>query len=107
MSSGKEVIGKHNERCESSIEAFKRDLSKVRTGRASPGLVEGIIVDYYGAKTPLQHLGQISTPEPTLLSCSKSTMSMQFPQRKKPYKALDLGSIRLEMGTLCACSCQH
>lgn len=58
-----EVLTQHDEQCRSAITSFKRDLQKVRTGRASAGLVEGIVVDYYGSKTPLNSLAQISTPE--------------------------------------------
>jgi ribosome recycling factor len=57
------VIEEHRENCVGAINAFRRELQKVRTGRASTGLVEGLTVDYYGSKTPLGHLGQISTPE--------------------------------------------
>jgi len=63
-----EIIETHALECEETFEAFKRDLQKLRTGKASTGLVEGIVVDYYGAKTALGHLGQISTPEPRLIS---------------------------------------
>ena len=62
-----DVIKKHSEGCASSISAFKRDLSRVRTGRASAGLLEGIHVDYYGSRTPLTQLAQISTPEARLI----------------------------------------
>ena len=51
------------EQCDSAIGAFKRELQKIRTGRASAGLLEGIEVEYYGSRTPLQHLGQVSSPE--------------------------------------------
>jgi ribosome recycling factor len=50
-----------------SLEALDRELATVRTGRAVPGLVERIQVDYYGAPTPLQQLAQIHSPEPRLL----------------------------------------
>jgi ribosome recycling factor len=55
------------EQCESAVSAFKRELQRMRTGRASTSLLEGIDVDYYGSKTPLQHLGQVSSPEPRQL----------------------------------------
>jgi ribosome recycling factor len=51
-----------------TIEHFKKELSKVRTGRASSGLLHGIHVDYYGASTPLEQLGLINTPEPRLIT---------------------------------------
>jgi len=50
-------------RMEKSIESYKRELSKLRTGRASAALVDGITVDYYGAPTPIDQTSQISVPE--------------------------------------------
>ncbi len=50
-----------------TLTAFRRDLSKVRTGRASTALLEGIMVEYYGTPTPLNQLGNLSVPEPRLL----------------------------------------
>jgi len=61
------VIKKLQEQCAASITAFKRDMQKVRTGRASSGLLENIQVDYYGSKTQLTHLAQISTPEARMI----------------------------------------
>jgi ribosome recycling factor len=56
------------DRMEKSLEALGRELGGVRTGRASPALVERLVVDYYGAPTPLQTLAGISVPEPSQLS---------------------------------------
>ncbi len=50
-----------------TVTAFRKDLSKVRTGRASTALLEGIMVDYYGTPTPLNQLGNLSVPQPRLL----------------------------------------
>lgn len=50
-----------------SIEAFKRELAGIRTGRASPALVEPLKVEYYGVATPLQQIAAISVPEARLL----------------------------------------
>ena len=61
-----------------AIEALKRDLAGVRTGRASPALVERLQVPYYGTSTPLNQLATISTPEARLLVIQpwdKSAMS--------------------------------
>lgn len=52
---------------EKSVAAFRRDLARLRTGRASTALLEGIVVDYYGASTPLNRLANLSAPEPRLL----------------------------------------
>ncbi len=50
-----------------TIEALKRELTSVRTGRASPALIEPLKAEYYGAPTPLQQLATISAPEARLL----------------------------------------
>jgi ribosome recycling factor len=50
-----------------AIEAMERDFTGIRTGRASTALVERIVVDYYGAQTPLNQLAGISTPDPHLI----------------------------------------
>ncbi len=52
---------------EKVIPALRKDLGKLRTGRASTGLLEGVVVDYYGAPTPLNQLAVLSAPEPRLL----------------------------------------
>lgn len=55
-------------RMEKAVEALQLDLMGLRTGRASPALVERIRVDYYGTPTPLNQLATISVPEPRLLT---------------------------------------
>lgn len=49
------------------IDSLKNQLTKVRTGRASANVLDGVQVDYYGAPTPVNQVGQISTPEARLL----------------------------------------
>lgn len=61
------IVSEHENGCKSAISAFKRELQKVRTGRASGSLLEGVMVDYYGSKTALSHLGQITAPEARLI----------------------------------------
>ena len=51
-----------------SLESFKRDLSKVRTGRASLSLLDDVKVDYYGTPTPLNQVGSLAVPEPRLIT---------------------------------------
>jgi ribosome recycling factor len=51
-----------------ALEAFKRDLTKVRTGRASLALLDDIRVDYYGTPTPLNQVGALAVPEPRLIT---------------------------------------
>lgn len=52
---------------EKAIEAMKREFSAVRTGKASPALVEGIVVEYYGTQTKLKDIASITAPEPRML----------------------------------------
>jgi ribosome recycling factor len=54
-------------RMQKALEVLKGDLRTIRTGRASPALLERVMVDYYGQPTPLNQLAVISAPEPTLL----------------------------------------
>lgn len=62
-----DVLQDTETRMQKSIAALENDLRTVRTGRASPALVEHLAVDYYGTPTPLNQLSTIATPEPTLL----------------------------------------
>jgi len=55
------------ERMNGSVQALEKDLSAIRTGRASPALVENLPVEYYGTPTPLLQLATISVPEPRSL----------------------------------------
>lgn len=50
-----------------AIDSLKYQLTKVRTGRASASVLDGVVVDYYGSPTPVNQVGQVSTPEARLL----------------------------------------
>ncbi len=63
----KETLQDARERMEKTVDALQGDLRTIRTGRASPALLEGIRVDYYGVPTPLIQLAGITVPEPRLL----------------------------------------
>jgi ribosome recycling factor len=62
-----DVLKDAEDRMKKAIEAVKRDMHSVRTGRATPALVERVMVEYYGTLTPLNQLAQINAPEPRLL----------------------------------------
>lgn len=51
-----------------TVEHFKKELQKARTGRAQAGLLDGIHVEYYGSSVPLMQLGLINTPEPRVIT---------------------------------------
>jgi ribosome recycling factor len=56
-----------NRRMAQAVEHLKRELNSVRTGRATPALVESVLVDYYGTPTPMNQLSTITAPEAQLL----------------------------------------
>jgi len=60
----KEIIDKKNPELNKSIEHFIEELGQLRTGRASAAIVESLLVDYYGAKSPLKQVASITIPEP-------------------------------------------
>jgi ribosome recycling factor len=62
-----DVLLDAEDRMQKTIDSLKRDLSGIRTGRASPGLIERLDVDYYGTPTPLNQISGISAPEARLL----------------------------------------
>ncbi len=62
-----EVLDDLKKEMEKTLGAFRKELSRTRTGRANTSLLEGLQADYYGAKTPLIQLATMSAPEPRLL----------------------------------------
>jgi ribosome recycling factor len=62
-----DVLKETEDRMQKSVEALENDLVNIRTGRASPALVERLQVEYYGTNVPLNQLSTISVPEPRLL----------------------------------------
>ena len=84
---------------EKTLGALRRELSHVRTGRASTSILEGLTVDYYGAKTPLNQLATLSAPEPTLLVVTPFDKSV-IGAIEKTIKASDLGLNPLNDGKL-------
>ena len=64
----KAMIEDARQRMHASVEAVQRDLTAMRTGRASLAMIDGIRVDYYGTPTPLNQVGNMGTPDPTLIT---------------------------------------
>jgi ribosome recycling factor len=74
-----ELLADARERMVKSVETAQHEFSSVRTGRASPSLLDRVVVDYYGAMTPLNQLATISAPEARLLTVQpydKSSIKM-------------------------------
>jgi ribosome recycling factor len=63
----KDILADARERMEKTIDSLQNDLRAIRTGRASPALVERLMVEYYGVPTPLIQLAGVTVPEPRML----------------------------------------
>ena len=64
----KEIIAQHEEKMDKTIEALKRELSSIRTGRASTSLLDRITVDYYGTPTPIPQVASVTSPDAKTLA---------------------------------------
>ena len=73
-----------------AMEAVTREFATVRTGRASPALVEGVRVEYFGTPTPLKQMANISTPDPKMLVIQPWDVNA-IPEIEKALQKADLG----------------
>lgn len=73
-----------------TLDAMKHSLMKLRTGRASIGIMDGIMVDYYGALTPLNQLATLAVPEPRLITIQ--------PWDKSALSAIEKAILKSELG---------
>ncbi len=102
-----DVIKSTKEKMQHSVEATDRDFHTVRTGRATPALLENIKVEYYGSEMPIVQVATVSVPEPRQLLISPWDKAV-LPAISKAIHASDLGltpnsdgsTIRLEIPTL-------
>jgi ribosome recycling factor len=94
-----EVIESCRQEMDRTVGAFKKELSHVRTGRASTALLEGITVEYYGAKTPLNQLATLSVPDASLIVVQPYDKSV-IGAIEKAIKGSDLGLNPLNDGKL-------
>ncbi len=86
----KDILSSAETRMRGAIQVLHDDLSAVRTGRASPGLVEKLPIDYYGNPTPLLQLASISVPEPRTIMIKPFDAST-LKTIEKAIQASDLG----------------
>ncbi|MBD3377768.1 ribosome recycling factor [candidate division KSB1 bacterium] len=77
-------------RMDSAVENLRSELGKLRTGKASPTLLDSIMVDYYGSKMPLRQVANVSAPEPRLIVIQPWEKSMLAEIEKEIHKS-DLG----------------
>jgi ribosome recycling factor len=85
-----EVLSELKAGIEKAKDALRRDLSKLRTGRAHPGMLDSIRVDYYGQKTPLAQMANVNVPEPRMLTVKPWDRS-QVQAVEKAIRETDLG----------------
>jgi ribosome recycling factor len=72
------------------IDALKKDLGKVRTGRANVAILDGLRVDYYGTPTPLHQVASVSAPDPRLITIKPWEKSL-IPEIEKLIRSSQLG----------------
>ena len=84
------VLAETERKMDSSINALKRELSTIRTGRAAPALIENVPVDYYGVSTPLNQIASISAPDARAI--------MVQPWDKQALQEIEKSLIKSDMG---------
>ncbi|MCA1765698.1 MAG: ribosome recycling factor [Desulfobulbaceae bacterium] len=82
-----DVLKEMTEKMESSLDAYKRELAKIRTGRASTSLLEGLKVEAYGAKMPINQVATITIPESRLIQIQAWDSQLLGPIEKAIQKA--------------------
>ena len=90
MTTVQDVLAEADARMHKSVEALRRELNLIRTGRASPVLVETLLVDYYGVPTPLNQLASVSVPEARVLVIE--------PWDKQAIKDVEKGILKSDLG---------
>jgi ribosome recycling factor len=90
MSTTESILAEAKKRMRSSIEALKKDLATVRTGRANASLLDSVQVEYYGAMVPLNQMGTVSVPDSSMLQIQ--------PFDKSAIKAIETGILQAQLG---------
>ena len=85
-----ELLADAKERMAKSVEACRHELATVRTGRASPHLLDRVVVDYYGTETPLRQLSQIAATDARLLTLT--------PYDKNAIKSVEKAILESDLG---------
>ena len=86
----KTIYNSHDERMVKTLESFKRDLASIRTGRATPSLLDRIQIDYYGTLTPVNQVANVSIPDPRSIMIQPWESSL-VPAIEKAIMQSDLG----------------
>jgi ribosome recycling factor len=86
----KDEVAQIRKRMERAIDDIRKELTSIRTGRASISILDNIQVDYYGTPTPINQVAQLGTPDPTLVTVQPYDVSLVGPIEKS-IRASDLG----------------
>ena len=86
----KDEIAQVRKRMDKAIDDIRKELSTIRTGRASISILDSVQVDYYGVPTPINQVAQLGTPDPTLITVQPYDASLVGPIEKS-IRASDLG----------------
>src|SRR5262244_4301694 len=86
----KDEVSAIRKRMEKAIDDIRKELSSIRTGRASISILDNIQVEYYGVPTPINQVAQLATPDPTLITVQPYDASLVGPIEKS-IRASDLG----------------
>lgn len=97
--SAEEIILNSESRMQKTIDSTKSELNKIRTGRASAQMLDGISVDYYGTATPINQMANIAVPEPRLVTITPWDRS-QLGAIEKAILGSDLGITPSSDGSL-------
>ena len=83
-------MSEYSEKMDKAIEATEREFSKIRAGQASPAILNGVRIDYYGTPTPISQVAKISVPEPRML--------LVTPWEKQLVDAIDKAILAANIG---------
>ena len=97
-----QVLSDVDARMDRSLEAFKRDLTQLRTGRATPSLIENLSVDYYGSATPLKQIASISAPDARAIMVQPWDRG-SLREIERSLQRSEMASIRPTMATSSPC----
>ncbi len=95
----KDTFAQLRTRMEKAVEDFRKEMASVRTGRASVHMLDGVTVDYYGTMTPLNQMGNVSAPEPQMITVQPWDIS-QLAAIEKAIRSSDLGLNPMNDGKL-------
>src|ERR671912_534811 len=85
-----ELLADAGDRMDNAVEARRHEFGTLRTGRASTAILDRVVVDYYGAMTPLKQLATVSAPEPRMLTVQ--------PYDKNSVKAIERAILESDIG---------